>query len=117
MQALFLLTLIFAVFVAIFALQNAHFVTIYFLRWQFEASLGLVILFSLLIGAVLLGVFDLLHQAKVKLKKPRWIKEKKEAPEAEGSDEVESEAGAEQCLPEEVVNHGGEQDNPQKLED
>ncbi|NLW56602.1 MAG: LapA family protein [Firmicutes bacterium] len=114
MQALLLLTLVFAVLVAIFAIQNAHLVTIYFLKWQFDASLGLIILFSLLIGAVLLGVFDLINQAKIKWKKPWWSREKKEVPEAETSVGGISEAGTE---PEKSAKLGGEHDNPQKLED
>lgn len=113
MQILLLLTLVFAVLVAIFAIQNAHLVTIYFLKWQFEASLGLIILFSLLIGAVLLGVFDLINQAKVKWKKPWWRREKKETPAAEANSGT-CEAGPE---PVKKDKHGSEQDNPQKLED
>ncbi|HBK68522.1 MAG TPA: hypothetical protein DEB05_11145 [Firmicutes bacterium] len=118
MQALFLVALIFAVLVAVFALQNAYPVTIYFLRWQFEASLGLVILFSLLIGAVSLGGFGLLHQAKTKFRKPRGKGEKRQAEQADIVDSDENEVGEEKpLLNPEVADRGGEKDFLKKLED
>jgi len=87
MQFLFILILFFAVLVAIFAIQNAYPVTIYFLKWQFEASLGLVILISLLIGAVSLGGLGLIHQTKDKLKaRIQGKEEEKEGQERRGGD-------------------------------
>ncbi|NLM37248.1 MAG: LapA family protein [Firmicutes bacterium] len=68
MQFMFILVLVFAVLVATFALQNAYPVTIYFLKWQFEASFALVILLSLLIGAVAVGSLGLVHRATERLK-------------------------------------------------
>ncbi|MBA2133030.1 LapA family protein [Capillibacterium thermochitinicola] len=68
MQFMLILMLVFAVLVATFALQNAYPVTIYFLKWQFEASFALVILLSLLIGAVAVGSLGLVHQATERLK-------------------------------------------------
>ena len=103
MQALFLVALIFAVLVAVFALQNAYPVTIYFLSWQFEASLGLVILFSLLIG---------------KFRKPRGKGEKRQAEQADIVDSDENEVGEEKpLLNPEVADRGGEKDFLKKLED
>ena len=67
MQVLILITLLAAVLVAVFALQNAYPVTINFLSWQFEASLALVILVSVLAGAALFGVFGITRQAQVKI--------------------------------------------------
>lgn len=67
MQVLILITLLAAVLVAVFALQNAYPVTINFLGWQFEASLALVILVSVLAGAALFGVFGITRQAQVKI--------------------------------------------------
>ena len=90
------------------------------MKWQFDASLGLIILFSLLIGAVLLGVFDLINQAKVKWKKPWWSREKKAEPEGEAKTETETSGGdgsKEGPEPEKKTEHGGEYDNPQELED
>ena len=98
MQFVFILMLIFAVLVAVFALQNAHPVTIFFLKWHFEASLGLVILICLLIGAVSLGSLGLVHQTRARLKARTQGKEAEEADEegdAEETDEPPAETLAE----------------------
>ncbi|HEY8391556.1 MAG TPA: LapA family protein [Capillibacterium sp.] len=91
MQLVFILLLIFAVLVAIFAIQNAYPVTIYFLKWQFDASLGLVILISLLIGAVSLGCLSLIHQTKARWQARNQGKEEEfaeEEREEEGNGEI-----------------------------
>lgn len=72
MQFVMVITLVFAVFVAIFALQNAYPVTVHFLDWQFEASLALVILISALAGAVLFGISGLVRQARSRIHCWRW---------------------------------------------
>lgn len=113
MQFLFILILFFAVLVAIFAIQNAYPVTIYFLKWQFEASLGLVILISLLIGAVSLGGLGLIHQTKDKLKARIQGKEEEkegQAREGEGTERLPAEVKSE--VPREKLEAGaiGERD-------
>lgn len=60
MQIMLVLFLGLALLIAVFALQNAGFVSIRFLLWQFDVSLVLVILGSALLGAlaaVLAGLF------------------------------------------------------------
>ena len=59
-QVFLVLLLALALFIAIFALQNAGFVEIRLLFWQFDVSLVLVIIGSALLGAVsvmLAGLF------------------------------------------------------------
>ncbi|NLY90678.1 MAG: LapA family protein [Firmicutes bacterium] len=107
MQLIFILILIFAVLVAIFAIQNAYPVTIYFLKWQFEASLGLVILICLLIGAVSLGSLSLIHQTKAKLKARAQSKEGEKADQAsEGVESGELPAGVKGETPPEILAAG-----------
>ena len=58
-QLYLVIALLFAVAVAVFAVQNATPVQVNFLRWHFESSLVVVILISAALGAlltVLLGV-------------------------------------------------------------
>src|SRR5690554_276017 len=88
MQVLILLTLVFSVLVAVFALQNAYPVTVHFLNWRFEASLALVILFSVLSGALLFGIFGLVHQARSKIGSWQIGRKQKERKEEPGSTET-----------------------------
>ena len=53
MQGYLVSALIFALLVAIFAIQNTTVVVINFLMWEFHTSLVLVILGSALLGALL----------------------------------------------------------------
>lgn len=63
MQFYLLLALVFALVVAIFAVQNTEPVTINFLTWQFkEISLVLVILGSSAVGAVFLFLLGVVKQ-------------------------------------------------------
>lgn len=62
MQFYLLSSLIFALLVAVFALQNTEIVTIKFLTFQFPASLVLVILGSAIIGALALFFLGLFKQ-------------------------------------------------------
>ncbi|HBL35380.1 MAG TPA: hypothetical protein DDZ55_01070 [Firmicutes bacterium] len=133
MQFLFILTLLFAVLVATFALQNANPVTIYFLNWQFEASFGLVILICILIGAVALGSLGLVHQASSKLKTRNDGKTgKKGIFKLGGRDEqceksetnLVAEPVPEKAGNQQAPNHqgtvkepGGVEDSPQEVED
>jgi len=58
MQINIVLTLIFAIFIALFALVNATIVTVSFLFVQIEVSLALVIIVSALFGALVAILFD-----------------------------------------------------------
>ena len=133
MQFLFILTLLFAVLVATFALQNAYPVTIYFLNWQFEASFGLVILICILIGAVALGSLGLVHQASSKLKTRTDGKTGKKGIFRLGGRDEQCEKSetnlVEEPIPEKAGNQqapnhqgtvkepGGVEDSPQEVED
>ncbi|MBO8127618.1 MAG: LapA family protein [Peptococcaceae bacterium] len=66
MQFYLFLLLIFAIVVAIFAVQNAGPVTIHFLVWAFEdISLSLVVLGSVAVGAVMALIFGFIRQLKL----------------------------------------------------
>jgi uncharacterized integral membrane protein len=64
MQINIILTLIFAIFIALFALVNATIVTVSFLFVQIEVSLALVIIISALFGALVVILFDSFRKIK-----------------------------------------------------
>ena len=111
MQLSFLALLIFAILVAIFSLQNAYPVTVFFFKWHFETSFSLAILCSLLIGAVALGGFGLLHQAKNRLGRT-WGRGKN-TPIDPGKSNGEELDGRKSESP---VSSGGEEYSPQEVE-
>lgn len=53
LRLLFILALIIAILVVVFALQNAIPITINVLIWQFQGSLALVLLLTLALGAII----------------------------------------------------------------
>ena len=117
MQFLLILMLVFAVLVATFALQNAYPVTIYFLKWQFEASFALVILICLLIGAVAVGSLGLVHQATNRLKARNQDREKGEKSEETEDALAEKPDDVGTVSPEAKENlAGGVDDSPQEVE-
>ena len=66
MQFYWILSLLFALIVALFAIQNAEAVDIRFLTWQFkDISLVLVILGSAVAGAVILFIVGAMKQVKM----------------------------------------------------
>ena len=117
MQILLILMLVFAILVATFALQNAYPVTIYFLKWQFEASFALVILLCLLIGAVAVGSLGLVHQATNRLKARNQNREKEEKTGETGDafTDKPDDAGTVNTEAKENVA-GGVDDSPQEVE-
>jgi|SRR5690554_2186488 len=125
MQVLILLTLVFSVLVAVFALQNAYPVTVHFLNWRFEASLALVILFSVLSGALLFGIFGLVHQARTKIgswqigRKQKERKEESDWKEAALTPEQPGESGflEEPNRVESGEEDGGESGAKERVED
>lgn len=64
MQAGVIVAIVFAILVSVFALQNAQPVDINFLTLHGEASLALVILISVAVGAVILGMLNLYSRLK-----------------------------------------------------
>lgn len=118
MQILILLTLVFSLLVAVFALQNAYPVTVHFLGWKFEASLALVILFSVLAGALLFGFFGLARQARAKISSWQFGKGKKVKKEEEKAQPNPKSAEETQTSPETpIAVDGGEKNAGEKVED
>jgi len=82
MQVSLIFALIFAIIVALFAIQNTTIVTIKFLVWQMDLSLVLVILGSVACGALLVFFLNLVKQysshreiKKLKSEKESLLKE------------------------------------------
>lgn len=66
MQRQIIIFLIGAVLVAIFALTNAQVVSVRLFFWTYELSQALIILFSVVLGALLIGIFNVLSYFKRK---------------------------------------------------
>ncbi|HAE63173.1 MAG TPA: hypothetical protein DCG38_12715 [Eubacteriaceae bacterium] len=64
MQAGFIVSILFAIIVTVFALQNAQPVDVKFFTFHGQASLALVILISVAFGAAILGVFNFYGRLK-----------------------------------------------------
>lgn len=71
MQFILVIALIFALLVAVFAIQNAITVQVVLFAWKFKTSLVLVIFGSAILGALSVGLFSLVQyiQWKMKLRK------------------------------------------------
>ncbi|PAB56632.1 LapA family protein [Anaeromicrobium sediminis] len=68
MQFGFIFSLIFAILVALFAIQNSESVVISFLFAEFNVSQALVILISSVLGAVIVMLLGVIKQIKLQLK-------------------------------------------------
>ncbi|HOR86747.1 MAG TPA: LapA family protein [Bacillota bacterium] len=68
MQIIIVVSLVFAVFIAFFAVQNAGVVIINFLWYKLSMSQAVVILCSALIGVLIMLPFDAVRTIKYKLK-------------------------------------------------
>lgn len=68
-MAYVIFSLIFALFIALFAVQNASEVTINFLWYQIQMSQAVVILTSTLIGVIIMVPFHFFNLVKNKFKK------------------------------------------------
>lgn len=62
----FVVSLLFALVVAVFAIQNASSVNIKFISWQLSISEALVILISAIFGAMIVLLLSLVQQIKLK---------------------------------------------------
>jgi len=78
MQGTIILGLIFAIIVAIFALQNATIVALNILIWNFEISLAVVVLVSIIFGALVIGIFSYFKQFQLKRENKKLRLEKEE---------------------------------------
>ncbi len=81
MQKKIILVLLFALVVAVFAIQNASAVTIKIFQWQDEVSLAFVILGSIVFGSLIMGVVTSFTQLKMGKKIKKVKKEKAELEE------------------------------------
>jgi uncharacterized integral membrane protein len=70
----FILSLIFGVFITIFALQNAEAVSINFLFADFQMSQALVILLSAIFGALIVTLLGLYREISMKFKTKQQTK-------------------------------------------
>ncbi|MGM0602358.1 MAG: LapA family protein [Bacillota bacterium] len=66
MQRNLIIALVFALLIAIFAMQNAVSVTLSFFNYSFQTSLVVVVLGSMAVGALIMGLFSSLKQIKLK---------------------------------------------------
>jgi uncharacterized integral membrane protein len=71
----FIISLMFAILVAIFAIQNAGNVEIRFFSWHFSVSQAVVILGSAIVGSIILLLLGLVNQIKQNLKMKQLSKE------------------------------------------
>lgn len=68
MQFTIVISLVFAVFIALFAVQNAGVVVINFLWYKISMSQAVVILCSALVGVLIMLPFDVIRRIKYKFK-------------------------------------------------
>ena len=68
MMLYLILALIFAVFVALFAVQNASQITVTFLAWQWNTSVAVIILGAAACGALFGGMLAIVREVQLKLK-------------------------------------------------
>lgn len=74
MQFGFIISLIFAILVAVFAIQNSGSVVISFMFAEFNISQALVILVSAALGAIIVMLLGFVKQIKLKLKIKEQLK-------------------------------------------
>jgi len=63
-QLLLILALLFALGVAVFAVQNAEPITVNLIRWQLETSLVVVVVGSAAAGALVAGLIGFIRQVR-----------------------------------------------------
>lgn len=68
MQVIIVISLVFAVFISLFAIQNAGVIVINFLWYKLSMSQAVVILCSALIGVLIMLPFDAVRTIKYNLK-------------------------------------------------
>ncbi|AZR73095.1 hypothetical protein BBF96_06675 [Anoxybacter fermentans] len=67
MQWTVVITLLFALLVGVFAVQNDIDVSLKFFTWQFETSLVVVVLGGVALGALMIGILGLISQIKARI--------------------------------------------------
>jgi uncharacterized integral membrane protein len=105
MQIFIVLSLVFSVFIAFFAVQNAGIVVINLLWYELSLSQAVVILCSALFGVLIMLPFDMTRMIKNKLKVMELSGEiKKLKEELKKKDEEKEVVILEKPQPEEVLN-------------
>ncbi len=77
MQGTLILALVFALFVALFSIQNAVPVSLTLFTWKFQTSLVVVVLGAIALGALIMGLFSSVKQFRLK-RENRRLKDKNE---------------------------------------
>ncbi|MCK8825225.1 LapA family protein [Fuchsiella alkaliacetigena] len=68
MQFILVVALVFALLVALFAIQNATMVEVVLFTWEFETSLVVIILGAAILGALSVGLFSVVKQIKWRMR-------------------------------------------------
>ncbi|MCT4586010.1 MAG: LapA family protein [Peptostreptococcaceae bacterium] len=66
MQKNFIISLVFAIIVAIFAIQNSNNINVNFLTFTFTTSQAVIIFVSALLGGIIASLFGLIREFKLK---------------------------------------------------
>ncbi|WXR60752.1 LapA family protein [Peptostreptococcaceae bacterium AGR-M142] len=66
MQKNFILSLVFAIIVAIFAIQNSNNINVNFLTFTFTTSQAVIIFISALLGGIIASLFGIIREFKLK---------------------------------------------------
>jgi uncharacterized integral membrane protein len=96
MQVIIVISLIFSVLVAFFAVQNAGTVVINLLWYQLSLSQAVVILGSALVGVIIMLPFDVVRTIKYKLKLMELSGEVKRLKEQLKNSDLEKEANVQE---------------------
>lgn len=75
MQRKIMLVLIFALFIAIFAINNSNPVTIKLFTLEYEVSLVIIVLGAIAFGVLLMGIFSSINQLKLKKELGKYKKQ------------------------------------------
>ncbi len=74
MRFAFIISLIFALFISIFAIQNAAVISISLLFAKFNVSLALIIFISAAIGAIIAALLGVKRELKIKYENKQLLK-------------------------------------------
>lgn len=66
MQKNFIISLVFAIIVAVFAIQNSNNINVNFLTFTFTTSQAVIIFISALLGGIIASLFGLIREFKLK---------------------------------------------------
>lgn len=99
MQFYLILALLFALLVAVFAIQNTAPVTLIFFAWRFQVSLVVIVLGGLAFGAIIMGLLGFLHHIRLSLEIKKLRSSVNQLEKAKATLEEEKEDLLEQLSP------------------